>query len=1186
MSTTMNAAINVKNLDSDAVLNMDLSGFKLVEASAGTGKTYTIGNLYLRMLMDGHKVGEILVVTFTNAATEELRGRIRQRIHDALIYLDGMKEGCSRDDDAFLMAWSESLQGDLDAMNKAVRQLKVALNSMDEAAIYTIHGFCQRALTEHAFNSRQTFDVEMITDDREMWDVAIKDWWRTNAYHLGECELQLFTSALRSVESLIELQSALRKPGVTLLPEPAEKTVSLLEKWSLLAVEWSRLGDSWNSDQDKIVEALSSGALKQSRKVYKSANLESVLVAVETCLAGEPVLNASEELEAMRSTVLISQLKKGQEEAPFELNFFTRIDDYLERAAGLNKRFRIAALAEAHAVASEQVAKRKMAAGQLSFNDQLEFLERALAENHELGHQIHTRFPVAMIDEFQDTDAIQYSVFKHIYQGREHGGLIMIGDPKQAIYSFRGSDIFTYIQAKSDAVDHYTLSTNWRSTPELIEAVNSVFSNRDDETFIYQDIPFTPVSPADKQHDLLYENGTAVPSMTIWHIENSDGKALPKNATSPLIYAHTANEIARLLQVGKTGQLKLGEKNVAPGDIAVLVRTHFEANELKDALRQRGISAVANGGEQVFASDETAGLLYLLEAVVDFRSTSILRRALASSLLGIDYSEIHSCISDEQQWLAWGEHFRELNAVWAAKGFMAMFQQMLRSLNIGNRIAKRHDASRRLTNLLHLGELTQQASKSVIGMDALLHWFGDQMDQETSEAELRLENDDELVRIVTIHSSKGLEYPIVFLPFMWSCRSRKSDAKTLLAYFDEQKHRHCLHADPVDKHMNLAEKERLAEDIRLAYVALTRARTKIYLAWGHAGDASKSALGWLFHHAQKPEDLLVAQPSAIGKSTNVGEDLNQLAAESSNIEIIPLSADSEMTVFDQGDKVEEACTATQFTGSIATDWRISSFSSMTRDVHQVFSHSEQVRSDDPVFNFPAGSQTGLFLHSLFEDLDFQQDHSDAVHQFTESQAARYGLDANLVPVIDAWVGDVLDTPLDEAGVSLGQIPLARRLNELEFDFSVARIDVSLLNQTLETAAGQPLQPLVIGDFRGYITGIIDLVFEANGRFYLADYKSNHLGFSLDQYTPEKLAGAVNDRRYDLQYLIYSLALHRYLKLRLPDYDYKTHFGGVYYLFLRGMRPAYGDSYGVYYVKPDKTLIEELDQQVFGVEVQS
>jgi len=1184
MTSTTNAAITVNNLDSDAVLNMDFSGFKLVEASAGTGKTYTIGNLYLRMLMDGHKVGEILVVTFTNAATEELRGRIRLRIHDALIYLNGLKEGCSRDDDAFLMAWSESLQGDLDAINKAGRQLKVALNSMDEAAIYTIQGFCQRALTEHAFNSRQTFDVEMITDDSEIWDAAIKDWWRINAYPLDGIELQLFTSALGSVESLIKLQSGLRKPGVTLLPESTETMVSLLEKWGQLAVEWSRLGDIWGSDQEKIVEALSSGALKQSRKVYKSANLESVLSAVETCLVGEPVLNASEELEAMRSTVLISQLRKGQSEAPFEMNFFTRVDDFLDRADGLNKCFRVAALAEAHAAASEQVTAKKVAAGQLSFNDQLEFLERALVENHELGHQIHTRFPIAMIDEFQDTDAIQYSIFKHIYQGREHGGLIMIGDPKQAIYSFRGGDIFTYIQAKNDAENHYTLGTNWRSTPELINAVNSVFSNRDDETFIYQDIPFTAVSPADRQHDLLLENGTAVPSMTIWHIQNSDGKALPKNAAGPLIYAHTANEIARLLQVGKTGELKLGEKNVDPGDIAVLVRTHFEANELKNALRHRGISAVANGGEQVFASDEAAGLLHLLEAVVDFRSTSTLRRALASSLLSNHYSEIHSCISDEQQWLAWGEHFRELNTTWTAKGFIAMFQQMLRRLNLGDRIAERHDASRRLTNLLHLGELAQQASKSVTGMDVLLHWFGNQIDLDTSEAELRLENDGDLVRIVTIHSSKGLEYPIVFLPFMWSCRSRKSDAKTLLAFYDEKESRHCLHAEPSEEHLNIAEKERLAEDIRFAYVALTRARAKIYLAWGHAGDAGKSALGWLFHHAQKPEDLAMAQPAAIGKSTDVGEDLNRLVIASANIEVIPLSVDSEMTVFDQGDEVAAACAATQFTGSIATDWRISSFSSMTRDVHQVFSQRELVRSDDPVFNFPAGSQTGLFLHSLFEELDFQQDHSDAVRQFTESQAARYGLDADLVSVVNAWVGDVLATHLKEAGVSLSQIPQSRRLNELEFDFSVGRIDVSLLNQTLETAAGQPLPPLVISDFRGYITGIIDLVFEANGRFYLADYKSNHLGFSLDQYTPEKLAGAVHDRRYDLQYLIYSLALHRYLKLRLPDYDYKTHFGGVYYLFLRGMRAANGNGYGVYYVKLDKALIEQLDQQVFGAEV--
>ncbi|TLS67842.1 exodeoxyribonuclease V subunit beta [Mariprofundus erugo] len=1179
MSSHMNSPMT---LDSTAVLDMDFAGFKLVEASAGTGKTYTIGNLYLRMLMDGYKVSEILVVTFTNAATEELRGRIRLRIHDAMVYLEQLQAGTAASDDLFLAEWGDAFGGDFAATERAGRQLKLALNSMDEAAIYTIHGFCQRALTEHAFHSRQTFDVEMMTDDSDMWDAAIKDWWRVHAYPLDRAGLQLFTAALGSVESLVDLQKELRKPKVKLLPDSGESTADLLKAWRQLAAEWGAIGKSWGSSREQLIKALCSGALMQRKSVYKSANLEAVIAAVETCLAGEPVLNASDAFNAMRATELKAQLKKGQSEEPFNHPFFVAVDHYLDKVCGVVKQFKVAALAEVNKVAGENVSATKRAAGQLSFNDQLEFLERALADNHALGCQIHERFPIAMIDEFQDTDAIQYSIFRHIYQGRSRGGLIMIGDPKQAIYSFRGGDIFTYIQAKLDAVGHYTLGTNWRSTPGLIEAVNRIFSQRGDETFIYKEIPFSPVAAADKSHDLLHENGVPVAPMTIWHIQSdTPEKAIPKNTMGPLMHAHTANEIARLLHAGRTGALKLGEKGVEPGDIAVLVRTHFEANALKDALRARGISAVANGGEQVYASDEATGLLQLLEAVIDFRSASTLRCALASSLLNYHYSSMHALIGDEQQWLTWMEHFRELNATWAAKGFMAMFQQMLRRLDIGERIAARHDASRRLTNLLHLGELAQQASKSVIGMDALLHWFKNQMVRESSEAELRLENDGDLVRIVTIHGSKGLEYPIVFLPYMWSCRSRKSDAKTLLAFYDEQQRQHCLHADPADVHLNLAEKERLAEDIRLAYVALTRARAKVYLAWGHAGDASKSAPGWLFHHHQHPQDLAVAQPMAMGKGTDVGDDLKRLADLCGHIEVIPLPTDSEAVTLDQSDRMVDVCTVTPFTGSIAADWRISSFSGMTRDVHQLFTHSEQVRSEDPVFNFPAGSQTGLFLHALFEELDFQQDHSEPVRQFTESQAARYGLDADSVSVVDAWVADVLATPLSEAGITLGQIPHNRRLNELEFDFSAGHIDIALLNQTLEAAAGQPLQKLVMNDCRGYITGIIDLVFEANGRFYLADYKSNHLGFSLDAYAPEKLAKAVFDRRYDLQYLLYSLALHRYLRLRLPDYDYETCFGGVYYLFLRGMRADHGDKFGVYYARPEKALIDALDQQVFG-----
>ncbi|MDX8406480.1 MAG: exodeoxyribonuclease V subunit beta [Mariprofundus sp.] len=1168
---------DVMILNADLTLRMELNGFKLVEASAGTGKTYAIGNLYLRMLLEGCKVSEILVVTFTTAATEELRGRIRLRIHQALKHLQDADA-----DDLFLSCWTDSLRDDASKLEDAASQLKLALNSMDEAAIYTIHGFCQRALTEHAFNSRQPFDVEMITDDSEIWQAAIKDWWRIHAYGLDETRLTLLSKALGGVDDLIKLEQPLRKPRVRLLPEINDSLDVLFARWQALEVKCARLAAMWKKDRKLLETTLYSDALKRAKNIYKLVNLPTLIEALDIYFTSGQWFAFADELTAVRASELLSQLKVRQCEDGLEHSFFALVDEILDSAATVQQQFRIRALAEAHGWAYQRVAHTKQQAGQLSFDDQLVLLEQALAGNQELGIQIHERFPVAMIDEFQDTDGIQYDIFKHIYHGRSQGTLVMIGDPKQAIYSFRGGDIFTYIQAKHDATEHYTLDTNWRSTPRLIDAVNRIFSGRSDP-FIYEDIPFSVVqTPPDKEHKLLCENGEELTPLTVWHIPTAaNGKALAKKAAQPLMHAHTANEIARLIQAGREGVVTLGDDAVKPGDIAVLVRSHIEADELRDALSRRGVDAVASGNEQVFNSEEAAGLQLLLAAVIDFRDAGLLRQAMASSLFAYQYQEIHERFSDEQSWLVWGELFQQLHDAWSNRGFMAMFQQLL--IAVGGRLALLHDASRRLTNLVHLGELLQQASQSVTGMDALAHWFDQQLTHDSREAELRLENDGDLVRIVTIHASKGLEYPILFLPYMWSCKPRALD-KELLPFFDEQAHQHCLHAEADVQHLRLAEKERLAEDIRLAYVALTRARAKIYLGWGNTANAGKTAMGWLLHNLQQAEELQDATPEAFARPVDIEQDLKRLT-NTGNLELVAITADLPMPLLLPEQNVAAAdCQAAEFSGNIATDWRISSFSSMTRDVHQLSRPGERMQSDDPVFQFPAGSQTGLFLHALLEKLDFQHDVDSKVLEFASREAARYGLDPDQAPLISAWVQDVLVTALDQRGLTLAQIGAERRLNELAFDFSVSRIDIKLLNHSLDQAAGVSLQPLQISDCRGYITGVIDLLFEFEGRFYLADYKSNLLGFTLADYAPAALHQAVLDRRYDLQYLIYSLALHRYLKLRLPDYDYDRHFGGAYYLFLRGMRPQHGADYGVHFDRPERSLIECLDSDIFNAEV--
>ncbi|MGB7933700.1 MAG: 3'-5' exonuclease, partial [Gammaproteobacteria bacterium] len=475
-------------------------------------------------------------------------------------------------------------------------------------------------------------------------------------------------------------------------------------------------------------------------------------------------------------------------------------------------------------------------------------------------------------------------------------------------------------------------------------------------------------------------------------------------------------------------------------------------------------------------------------------------------------------------------------------------------------------------------------SKAHPGMDALLGWYREQRNRgATEEAELRLESDEALVQIVTIHASKGLEYPVVFVPYLWGCRPRALNS--LLAF-----HRGgeaCLDAgsDAIEDHLLLAEQERLAEDVRLAYVALTRAEAALYLVWGRAGSrdgsAGQTALAWLLHPHQSCESLAAEPPDAFAGLAELESDLQRLTKRArDDIIVAPLPSPTAVPAVLPVDQ-PEALVPRRFTGQIATDWRINSFSALTRDVHSGPAISRAGAADDPALQFPAGSHVGSYLHLLLECLNFRGDVERQVLQHSAQVAARFNLDHDRWGASAAvWLERVIATPLDVQGLRLAQLAPQVRLNELEFDFSTQRVDIAGLNALLVQAAGQTLPPLEVATFQGMVTGIIDLVFEYQGRFFIADYKSNFLGGQFSDYERPGLEQSVYERRYDLQYLLYTLGLHRYLRQRLCGYDYARHFGGIYYLFLRGMRPESGPACGVYFDRPDPALVETLDRQIF------
>ncbi len=735
-------------------------------------------------------------------------------------------------------------------------------------------------------------------------------------------------------------------------------------------------------------------------------------------------------------------------------------------------------------------------------------------------------------------------------------------------------------------MQHYSLQTNWRSEAPLIRAVNSLFGGRE-APFIYADsIDFNPALPAPKEHKLplLIDNSATFP-LTIWRIPlNQKQKPLSKDDAREILHQATANEIVRLIQGGEKGQVKLGENRLRSADIAVLVRSGYEGNALRTVLSEKGIKAVTIGRESVFDSEEASGLFDLLRAIVDYRDRRRLRSALGSSLLELDYLAIAEVIDDENAWQSWLEKFRDLHQIWKKNNFIVMFQHLLLELKIGAQLATSTQADRRLTNLLHIAELLQQQSRASPGLDALLGWYQRQISQSAGEAsELRLESDEALVKIVTIHSSKGLEYPVVFIPYLWGCNPTDLSGDSLLRFHDQDNNLVVdLGSPDFVRHGYIAEKERLAEDIRVAYVAITRARSKVYLAWGEVGakgETAKSGLAYLLHPHQTSDELVDQLPAAFNKSANLDDDLETLRVSAEGtIEIIAVPEESDFKPRTARKRTQAPLEVSQFNARSSTAWRIGSFSSLTQDIHQVAHRGSKNKGDDPILDFPAGSQVGLLLHSVLEHLDFQQDIPSQCDQLLPPITRRYGLEsARHQATISSWMETLVKCPLSDDGLSLSKLSPEQRLNELSFDFGLDHLDINRLNTWFARTGEQQLEPISGRDFRGLVTGVIDLVFEYQGKYYIADYKSNFLGGRIDDYAPDKLRRAMDDRRYDLQYLLYSIALHRYLSQRIPDYRYEQHFGGVYYLFIRAMRPQYGPAYGVFFDLPDRRKLESLDR---------
>jgi exodeoxyribonuclease V beta subunit len=1186
----MNTQIDARQLK---VLDVPLEGINLVEASAGTGKTWTISALYLRLVLEADRdVDRILVVTYTRAATEDLRQRIRARLVEAReAFVTG--QAGEEFDRGLCARFADPAVG--------IRRLTNAIRGFDESAILTIHGFCQRVLGDNAFESGMPFVTTLLADERDLVQEIVDDFWRREFHDVPPLFAQYLLEAKVTPDSLCAAIMPHTGKPYLLIRGPAEVSEPRAARQAY-ASSYAEARVLWQAQRDRIGELLrDAGGLNGNR--YRKGSIPVWLGRMNSFLRPEIAhLGLFDRFEKFTRRHLAESAKRGM--APPEHEFFEACDALLDAHTRLTadfERYLQHLKTRLLDYCNAELASRKRERQLMSYDDLLNRLEGALASDRGevLARAVRERYGAALIDEFQDTDPTQYGIFSRIY-GRSEGPVFMVGDPKQAIYSFRGADIFSYLEARRDAGRRYTLDVNWRSTHGLIRAVNTLFGAAA-HPFLFGDIAFQPARGADRQVEPFTESGADAAPFRFWLMERADGGPVTRGEAETRAARATAAEITRLLNLAARGEARLGARALEGGDIAVLVRSHRQGRLVGAALREAGVSSVRLAEESVFHTDEAMELERVLMAVAEPGRESLLKAALATQMLGMDGVTLYSLSTDEQGWSGCLEIFQELHQDWQSHGFIAMFRRLQARFGVAGRLLGFVDGERRLTNLLHLAELLHaRVGQQRSGMDGSIKWLAERRRSRSVELEgelLRLESDEHLVRIVTIHKSKGLEYPVVFCPFLWAAPSSR-ETGPVCGHDPQAGYQPVLDmgSDRQDPLRDQAAREQLAEDLRLMYVALTRARCRCYTVWGAITGAGGSAPAWLLHERTRGHGGPPAAPGADVEAMaddEIRARLEALAAISGgDIAVAPLPGwTGERLVPEAGEAA--VLSARALPARLPEAWSVTSYSALAGrggterpdyDGDAAAGAAPAADEGPTGPTFPAGARTGSCLHAILERLDFACDRP-ALERLVEHTLRTYGFGREWVPDVSEMLERVRSTPLDEPGsLSLRRIARTQRLNELEFYYPVEHLHADGLRQVLlrhgtgmVEAWRAQIETLSFPAVRGFMKGYIDLVFSHDGRFYLADYKSNRLGANRSAYMADRLPAVMARHAYHLQYLLYSVALHRYLGRRVGGYDYDRHFGGVYYLFLRGMDPACGCTRGIFHDRPARALVEALDR---------
>lgn len=1212
--------VNPSSVNLPAYLSVSLQGKNLLEASAGTGKTFNVALLYLRALLGVGTpqdkpltVEEVLVVTFTNAATEELIERIRLRIKEALSYIDA--PGC---DNALVDVLNAAyrLHGDDKETSRSL--LRTALSQISFSNISTIHSFCADVCKSIAIDAGLPLAMTLSTDSEDM-NASIVDVWRENIGHNDEY-YQSVIGNLDQHEKIYKkvLQKQLDElsvPDGAVLKSDFFSVVPKRADLEAFFTKYAKDKDVYNApynNDEKIVKALDD--------LYSVDVSHSKILPATLKFFTATALGSKGKVKAKADKSVLTELDKDVSNNAFFL--------FCDQFHGTKKRtiplIDFSFFYSSYQSLEKRLKKAESTTGNI-YSDRLIQMAATVSDDPNVAALIRQRLPLAIIDEFQDTDPAQYRLFNNIYTG-DDCGLLMVGDPKQAIYAFRGGDIYTYLQAKSDAENTYNLGANFRSADSVVEGINTIFKqplmdehkHHEQGAFNQEAIGFVAVgAKAGKPLLMVKQEGELKP------LEAVAGEYIPDNADCSLNASarrritaeHAAKYIHKLVMLADNGQCLLFDNDkeysdsraLKRGDIALLVNSHSEAKLLKNALLSLGIASLTQSRESIYQEQEAYDIWLILRAILEPTNQRYFEAALLAQINGLGYLKAYEVINNEAVLQQWIEKFHELNQSFLASGPLVALTRWFNIVGATKSFMKLEN-DRQATNVLHLLELLQEDYALFGGGLKLLVRFEQAIAAQdgSDESLIRLESDEDRVKIITIHASKGLEYPVVIVPFAWAdsvtvrdklFSGHDANGNVVLGFSDEIK--------------QMQKQELLDEKLRLFYVALTRASRHLVLYFIDANKPKKtepstayndSPLGWYFPTVSENDSVSRAHENFKTALSSVNKGC--VGLQECTVETDIIQTTDAASSHAESEPVQERVNR-DFAGKIDARLGTSSFSMITRGYSAVLKDSDEIgyKQEESVSDInqktegrhalARGANIGTALHNVLEYTDFTQWAGDVSESTLEylNRLVRRELQSNGVIVKDEklqeelpkytqWMKEVIQTPflhINNPNVQDKEFALANLTQwqaELTFTISLRSSFSKTGLRDLLSQLGYDLQGLSGASIYGMLTGAIDLVFSHDGKYYLADYKSNHLGTDFDAYTEEVLASNNDKKAYTLQYLIYSVALHLHLQKRIENYNYSEHFGGAFYLYMRGMHPEH-EGKGVFYHLPDQQVIEAL-----------